>query len=127
MGVMRGRYAVACKDFELNDTKYSQSDWELREFAGLENNVISRSQRGRTPRLENVEYVLARHMVLEGVREQAIERYWDTMVVDALIGNFDRHSGSWGYMVNPFSNETELAPVLKTVRYEKAKYPCDSR
>ena len=24
--------------------------------------------------------------------------FWDIYVVDALIGNFDRHGGNWGFL-----------------------------
>jgi hypothetical protein len=111
MGVMGGKYAVACKDFVLNNVEYFKPEWQLREFAELENNVINSSERGRTPRLEHVEYVIRNHPILEGIRSEATERFWDTLVVDALIGNFDRHSGNWGYMVNLFAEEVHLAPV----------------
>ena len=38
-------------------------------------------------------------------------RYWDTCIVDCLIGNPDRHIGNWGCLYNPFSKEIKLAPV----------------
>lgn len=41
-----------------------------------------------------------------------IEKYWDVFVVDALLGNFDRHGNNWGYLVNN-ENPSEIihAPI----------------
>lgn len=32
-------------------------------------------------------------------------------VVDALVGNFDRHNGNWGFGIDEHSNRAEIAPV----------------
>ena len=31
-------------------------------------------------------------------REVITERFWDMFIVDALIGNWDRHNGNWGFL-----------------------------
>ncbi|MCI9596343.1 MAG: hypothetical protein HFE75_03415 [Firmicutes bacterium] len=45
--------------------------------------------------------------VLNAISEQMIldplklnEFFWDMFIVDALVGNFDRHNGNWGFLVN---------------------------
>jgi hypothetical protein len=38
-------------------------------------------------------------------------RFWDTFIVDALIANFDRHAGNWGYLVNIVTGDIKNAPV----------------
>ena len=41
-----------------------------------------------------------------------MERYWQTFAIDALIGNFDRHAGNWGFIYNLKEDKiTELAPI----------------
>lgn len=32
-------------------------------------------------------------------------------IVDALIGNYDRHNGNWGILVNDESQEMKMAPI----------------
>ena len=32
-------------------------------------------------------------------------------VVDALLGNFDRHNGNWGFLVDSKTQETSIAPI----------------
>ena len=43
------------------------------------------------------------------LQKASIERYWDTFVIDALVGNFDRHMGNWGYLSE--NNRLRLAPI----------------
>ncbi len=33
-------------------------------------------------------------------------------IVDALIGNWDRHNGNWGFLYNNLTDELTLAPVF---------------
>ena len=32
-------------------------------------------------------------------------------MADALLGNFDRHNGNWGFLYDDINNEAEIAPV----------------
>jgi hypothetical protein len=38
--------------------------------------------------------------------------FWDMFVVDAFLGNFDRHNGNWGFLVDPATNKAEIAPAF---------------
>ena len=33
------------------------------------------------------------------------------VIVDGLIGNYDRHNGNWGVLVNDETQEIKLAPI----------------
>lgn len=33
-------------------------------------------------------------------------------MVDAFLGNFDRHNGNWGFLYDPVSQNAEIAPVF---------------
>ena len=37
--------------------------------------------------------------------------FWDIFIVDALIGNWDRHNGNWGFLYNTQTDAVTLAPV----------------
>lgn len=41
--------------------------------------------------------------------KETIDRFWDMFIVDALIGNFDRHGGNWGFIKR--NNQYRIAPV----------------
>lgn len=44
-------------------------------------------------------------------RDSLLERFWDMFVVDAFIGNWDRHNGNWGFLYDDRTDEMTLAPV----------------
>ena len=37
--------------------------------------------------------------------------FWDMFVIDALIGNYDRHNGNWGVLANKKTGEVKFAPI----------------
>ena len=108
LGTYGGRVVVGCLDF----VKTSDEATALLPFSRIENSVVSSSERGRYPALETMYSVFDAYDGLQGLREPAIERYWDTFVVDAVIGNFDRHGGNWGYLIDEGRERiVGLAPV----------------
>lgn len=40
-----------------------------------------------------------------------LEHFWEVFIIDALLGNFDRHNGNWGVLYSPVSKTTDIAPV----------------
>ena len=40
-----------------------------------------------------------------------LNRFWEMFVVDAFLGNFDRHNGNWGFLVDDATGQVSLAPV----------------
>lgn len=100
LGTYRGRPVVACRDFiaDLGD------QYTLVEYASLETSVRGGSSSGRTASYENLTKILSSHKALDTIRTDAVKRYWDTFIIDALIGNFDRHAGNWGYIIDKANN-----------------------
>ena len=41
--------------------------------------------------------------------QETVERFWDMFIIDALIGNFDRHGGNWGFIKK--DDRYRIAPV----------------
>lgn len=39
------------------------------------------------------------------------EYFWNMFIIDALIGNTDRHNGNWGFILNKISNSFEISPI----------------
>ena len=37
--------------------------------------------------------------------------FWNMFIADAFLGNFDRHNGNWGFLVDEEKQQAELAPV----------------
>lgn len=111
LGTYYGKVVVACQDFI--EGRPDANDVTLIEFKKLENSFLGSSTAGgRTPLLDNLLEVFSEHESLDGIRDVAEDRYWKMFAVDALIGNFDRHAGNWGYILDKRKNAViELAPV----------------
>ncbi len=97
------KLCVACKDFR-------EKGELLYEFISIKNSVLEdNTSNGSETELNEI---------LKAIDEQNFckpellrERFWDMFVVDAYLGNFDRHNGNWGILVNELSGERRLAPV----------------
>lgn len=109
LGTYRGRIVVACEDFARNDARRI----ELVEFSALENSMSGGSSANRViPELDFTLRVLDEHEWLAPLRDEARERFWDTIVIDALLGNYDRHAHNWGYLSDVETGDVvALAPI----------------
>lgn len=104
LGMYYGKPAVACRDFTGNG-------YVLQEFSWMMVNVYDISQVKRFPTYKQLYEVHDQHPLLRKIKDASLDRYWDTFIVDALIGNFDRHKVNWGYLVNEKLHDIKLAPV----------------
>lgn len=102
------RIIVACENFVPDG-------FRICEFQALEESAraigLITSERARVPKLHQLEKIFNEIETLETIRQPAIDRYWDMFIGDSLIGNFDRHTGNWGYLINQVTQEVRLAPV----------------
>jgi len=94
---------VACRDF-TSDGKV------LQDFASLKNTVIDSVHNGYGIELSDILDTLNQQELYP--REELKEHFWNMFVVDALLGNWDRHNGNWGFLFDNQSHSLELAPVF---------------
>ena len=97
------RLVVACKDF-------TSPGIILQDFASLKNQIIDSERNGYGTELADIEETLVNQTVLPV--EEIQKRFWDVFIVDALVGNWDRHNGNWGILYNEVDNTSKLAPVF---------------
>lgn len=97
------KIVVACQDF-------TTSGCVLQDFMSLKNTILNSGSNGAGTELVDI---------LETIKEQEVidkdilnEHFWNMFIVDALIGNWDRHNGNWGFLYNTVTDETELAPIF---------------
>lgn len=98
------KLCVACRDFK-------EKGEYLYEFLNIKNSVLTEnSSNGSGTELAEI---------LEAIDKQNFcpahevkERFWEMFVVDAYLGNFDRHNGNWGFLVNENTGVKQLAPVF---------------
>jgi hypothetical protein len=93
---------VACKDFTSNGTIFKQ-------FAELKNSQIETSKNGYGTELSEVLETIENQMIYD-VNELK-EFFWDMFIADSLVGNFDRHNGNWGFLINENQKKIEIAPI----------------
>lgn len=43
--------------------------------------------------------------------EETKKKFWNMFIIDALIGNTDRHNGNWGFLVNTEKKEMKFSPI----------------
>ena len=98
----KDKMCVLCKDFETDNKK-------LFKFAEIKNAIISSNENGFGVELSSV---------LEAIEEQnninpliLKSFYFDMFIVDALLGNFDRHNGNWGLLLDDVNKTSEIAPI----------------
>ena len=95
---------VACKRF-VDDQHI------LAEFKLLANTILP-VKCGKLPKISEVYDVLQPNAYFtKQMARSALNRYWDTFIIDALLGNFDRHGNNWGYLINKDSKAVTLAPI----------------
>lgn len=76
----------------------------------MKNTVLDSDSNGTGTELQDIlEAIEQQHMLDPAVLTR---HFWDMFIVDALIGNWDRHNGNWGFLYNPFTDEVQIAPVF---------------
>lgn len=97
------KIVVACRDF----TSYGIV---LQDFASLKNQVIDSVRNGYGTELEDILFAFSNQSSVD--EGEVRRRFWDMFIVDALIGNWDRHNGNWGFLYNQINDSMVLAPVF---------------
>lgn len=101
LGTYDGKNVVVMKNFlEPEDA--------LVAFNGVGESSLERNKELYQYTYEDITAMLMENMKSTNVSE-TIERFWNMFIVDALIGNFDRHGGNWGFIKR--NNQYRIAPV----------------
>ena len=103
LGLYNGEIAVACKDFRSGNERNI-------EFYDILRSVYDPNEVKKIPLLDQI-YEASRKspLIPDSLYQTSIEHYWDTFILDALIGNFDRHAGNWGFIAD--DNKIRCSPV----------------
>lgn len=96
------KIVVACKDFTSVGTIFKQ-------FAELKNSQIETSENGYGTELNEVIETIENQLIYD-VKELK-DFFWDMFIADSFVGNFDRHNGNWGFLINENLRKIEIAPI----------------
>ena len=95
------KVVVGCRDF-------TQDGAVLYEFEKLGDADVDSENRFTTS-IEDVKKILEQNDLIKDKEKEFKEKFWDMFVIDALIGNTDRHLNNWGILVK--DDEVEFAPI----------------
>ena len=96
------KIVVACGDF-------TEPGVSLQDFASLKNRMIDSERQGYGTELIDILQTIDEQTLVD--HDSLLERFWDMFIVDAFIGNWDRHNGNWGFLYDDRTDEMALAPV----------------
>ena len=94
---------VACKDFTSPGVL-------ILDFASIKNQIIDSASNGYGTELSDIIDTINKQTVVDS--EELKEHFWNMFVVDAFIGNWDRHNGNWGFLYNQETDKLEIAPIF---------------
>ena len=98
----KAKIVCACRDFTIDGK-------QLFDFCSIKNTILDSDSNGSRTELSDILETIEKQQFVESGR--LLEHFWEVFVIDALLGNFDRHNGNWGFLYNPVSKSTDLAPV----------------
>ncbi len=96
------KIVCACKDFTVSGKR-------LLDFCSIKNTVLDSESGGNGTELADILDTIEKQQFVSP--DKLLAHFWDMFVGDALVGNFDRHNGNWGFLFDEQTNETTIAPV----------------
>lgn len=97
------RTVVACKDF-------TSPGVVILDFASIKNQIIDSASNGYGTELSDVLETIEQQTAVDS--KELKEHFWNMFVIDAFIGNWDRHNGNWGFLYNQETDQMEIAPIF---------------
>ena len=97
------KIVVACKDF-------TATGLVLQDFTSMKNTVLVSDSNGTGTELNDITEAIETQTMIDPA--VLTRHFWDMFIVDALIGNWDRHNGNWGFLYNTVTDEVLLAPIF---------------
>lgn len=102
LGTYKGENVVACKDFVVDG-------YQFVPFNDVGESTIEEDKEQYQYSYEDIVELLIANKKLTNV-EETISLFFEMHIVDALLGNFDRHGGNWGFLKK--DNKYCAAPVF---------------
>ena len=80
------------------------------DFASIKNQIIDSASNGYGTELTDILETIEKQTVVDS--KELKEHFWNMFVIDAFIGNWDRHNGNWGFLYNQETDQMEIAPIF---------------
>lgn len=102
LGSYKNEAVVACKDFVCNG-------YEFVPFNDVGESTIETDKEKYQYSYNDIILLLEKNKKITSI-EETVSIFFDMFIVDALIGNFDRHGANWGFLKK--DNKYSLAPIF---------------
>lgn len=102
LGTYKGEAVVACKDFVTNG-------YEFVPFNDVGESTIETDKEKYQYTYKDIISLLKKNQKITNI-DETISIFFEMYIVDALIGNFDRHGANWGFLKK--DNKYKLAPIF---------------
>lgn len=98
----KSKVVCACRDFTADGSR-------LLDFCSIKNTILDSDSNGSGTELPDILETIEKQQFLSPAL--LLDHFWNVFVADALLGNFDRHNGNWGFLVSSGGRDISLAPV----------------
>lgn len=103
LGTYNGRTVVICKDIF--------NGYQFRPFRDLHQSSAGTDLHNKLYTYDDVLYVLKQKSKLVDSRFKDFHsKFWTMFLLDAILGNRDRHEGNWGFIKD--NSKTFMAPIF---------------
>lgn len=102
LGTYKGEAVVACKDFVTNG-------YEFVPFNDVGESTIETDKEKYQYTYKDIISLLKKNQKITNI-DETISIFFEMYIVDALIGNFDRHGANWEFLKK--DNKYQLAPIF---------------
>ncbi|MGN0277725.1 MAG: HipA domain-containing protein [Lachnospiraceae bacterium] len=102
LGYRAGEQVVACKDFNVPGKQFVP-------FNDVGESTLDQDKETYQYDYEDIMQMLRDNSKITNVQD-TISMFWRIYIMDALLGNFDRHGANWGFIKE--NNSYTLAPVF---------------
>lgn len=102
LGYRHGEEVVACKDFNVKGKQFVP-------FNDVGESTLDQDKETYQYDYEDIMEMLRDNSKLTNVKE-TISMFWRIYIMDALLGNFDRHGANWGFLKE--DNKYTIAPIF---------------
>jgi len=102
LATYQGRMVCVCKDFIIEGETFTP-------FNGVGESSLERDKNLYRYTYAEIIDMLNENTKLTSVK-QNVDKFWNMFIIDALLGNFDRHGANWGFIKD--KNGYRLAPIF---------------
>ena len=97
---------VACKNFV-------PKGYSMVDFRAIEDALIIDRKAGKIPGIDDIYEIMRGDNAYfsKEMGKRALQKYWDTFILDAMLGNFDRHANNWAYFIKNDNTDLKFAQI----------------